>query len=43
MKLEVVEPGIQVNYKPSTEDEDKCYEFAREFAKKVKEYHATFA
>ena len=43
MKLEVVEPGIQVNYKPSTEDEDKCYEFAREFAKKVKEYHANFA
>lgn len=42
MKLEVVEPGVQVNYKPSTEDEDKCYEFAREFAKKVKEYHATF-
>jgi flavorubredoxin len=43
MKLEIVEPGIQVNYKPSTEDDDKCYEFAREFAKKVKEYHSTFA
>jgi flavorubredoxin len=43
MKLEVVEPGIQVNYKPSMEDEDKCYEFAREFAGKVKEYHSTFA
>ena len=43
MKLEIVEPGIQVNYKPSTEDDDKCYEFAREFAKKVKEYHLTFA
>ena len=42
MKLEVVEPGIQVNYKPSQEDEDSCYEFAREFAKKVKEYHSTF-
>jgi flavorubredoxin len=43
MKLEIVEPGIQINYKPSMEDEDKCYEFAREFARKVKEYHATFA
>jgi len=42
MKLEVVEPGIQVNYKPSQEDEDTCYEFAREFARKVKEYHSTF-
>ena len=42
MKLEVVEPGIQVNYKPSQEDEDSCYEFAREFARKVKEYHSTF-
>ena len=42
MKLEFVEPGIQVNYKPSMEDEDACYEFAREFARKVKEYHSTF-
>jgi len=43
MKLEIVEPGVQVNYKPSLEDEDKCYKFAREFAGKVKEYHSTFA
>ncbi len=42
MKLEFVEPGIQVNYKPSSEDEDSCYEFARDFAKKVKEYHSSF-
>jgi flavorubredoxin len=39
MKLEFVEPGIQVNYKPSIDDETKCYEFARDFAKNVKEYH----
>jgi flavorubredoxin len=39
MGLEVVEPGFQVQYKPSVEDEQKCYEFGREFAKKVKEYH----
>ena len=40
MGLEVVEPGVQVLYKPSPEDENQCYNFAREFAKKVKEYHA---
>lgn len=42
MKLEVVEPGFQVLYKPSLEDETKCYEFAKDFAKKVKEYHKQF-
>jgi flavorubredoxin len=42
MKLETVEPGMQVHYKPSLDDETKCYEFAREFAKKVKEYHENF-
>ncbi|MBI4681496.1 MAG: FprA family A-type flavoprotein [Nitrospirae bacterium] len=42
MKLEVVEPGMQVLYKPSSDDESNCYEFARSFAKKVKEYHHNF-
>jgi len=42
MNLEVVEPGVQVLYKPSPEDENQCYNFAREFAKKVKEYHGKF-
>jgi flavorubredoxin len=42
MKLEVFEPGVQVVYRPSMDDENKCYEFAREFAKKVKEYHSSF-
>ena len=42
MNLEVVEPGVQVLYKPSPEDENQCYNFAREFAKKVKEYHSKF-
>jgi flavorubredoxin len=42
MKLETFEPGIQVNYKPDSEDVNKCYEFGREFAKKVKEYHKNF-
>lgn len=40
--LEIFEPGLQVNYKPSTEDETKCYDFGKEFAKKVKEYHQKF-
>jgi flavorubredoxin len=42
MGLEVVEPGMQVLYRPSPEDETQCYNFAREFAKKVKEYHKKF-
>jgi anaerobic nitric oxide reductase flavorubredoxin len=43
MGLELHEPGVQVQYKPSSDDDDKCYEFGRDFAKKVKEYHAKFA
>jgi len=42
MGLEVVEPGMQVLYRPSPEDETQCYNFARDFAKKVKEYHKKF-
>ncbi|MBI5674380.1 MAG: FprA family A-type flavoprotein [Nitrospirae bacterium] len=42
MKLETVEPGLQVHYKPDLNDETKCYEFGRNFAKKVKEYHQQF-
>ncbi len=42
MKLEVVEPGVQVLYKPSREDESNCYEFGKSFAQKVKEYHKNF-
>jgi len=40
--VEVMEPGIQIQYRPSSEDEEKCYEFGREFAIKVKEYHMKF-
>ncbi|NTU43413.1 MAG: FprA family A-type flavoprotein, partial [Nitrospirales bacterium] len=40
--LEVVEPGLQVLYKPSIEDETKCYDFGRNFAQKVREYHEKF-
>jgi len=42
MKLEIVEPGLQVLYKPSFEDKAKCYEFGREFARKTTEYHKKF-
>ncbi|MEK6777037.1 MAG: FprA family A-type flavoprotein [bacterium] len=42
MKLETVEPGIQVKYRPSLEDESACYEFGKEFAGKVREYHRKF-
>jgi flavorubredoxin len=42
MKLEVYEPGIQILYRPSIEDENRCYEFGRGFARRVKEYHDNF-
>jgi len=42
MGLEVFEPGVQVLYRPSPEDEKACYEFGRAFARRVKEYHEKF-
>ncbi len=42
MKLEVVEPGYQVMYRPSPDDERACYEYGREFARRVKAYHEQF-
>ena len=42
MRLEVVEPGMQVKYRPSKDDMDKCYQFGRDFARAVKEYHKKF-
>lgn len=42
MGLEIVEPGVQVQYKPTIDDEQKCYEFGKAFAAKVKEYHKNF-
>ncbi|MBE0618953.1 MAG: FprA family A-type flavoprotein, partial [Proteobacteria bacterium] len=43
MGLERYEPGLQLLYKPSLEDEEVCYAFGREFARRVREYHAGFA
>lgn len=42
MDIEVVEQGPQVLYKPSAEDHKHCYDFGREFANKIKEYHSKF-
>ncbi|HSH68677.1 MAG TPA: FprA family A-type flavoprotein [Deferrisomatales bacterium] len=43
MGLEAVETGPQLMYKPSLEDEETCYQFGREFARRVREYHRQFA
>jgi len=42
MGLETFDPGLQILYRPSLEDEVKCYDFGREFARKVREYDAKF-
>jgi flavorubredoxin len=42
MGLEIVEPGVQVQYRPTLDDEQKCYEFGKAFAVKVREYHTKF-
>ncbi|MFI5294928.1 MAG: FprA family A-type flavoprotein [Thermodesulfovibrionales bacterium] len=42
MKLQTVEPGVEALYRPAPEDDQKCYEFGKEFARRVKEYHAQF-
>jgi flavorubredoxin len=42
MGLETVEPGVEVLYRPSPEDEKKCFEFGKQFAEKVIEYHKKF-
>lgn len=42
MKLETVEPGVQVQYRPSPDDMEQSYEFGKVFARKVKEYHKNY-
>jgi flavorubredoxin len=41
--LEVFEPGVEVLYRPSQDDDIKCFDFGKQFAEKTKEYHAKFA
>ncbi len=40
--LETYEPGVEVQYRPALEDEEKCYDFGCAFAERVKEYHQKF-
>jgi len=42
MGLELVEPGLELMYKPSQADEEACFEFGRSFARQVKEFHGKF-
>ncbi len=40
--LELFEPGIEVKYRPSIQDEERCFEFGKAFARKVREYQQNF-
>jgi anaerobic nitric oxide reductase flavorubredoxin len=42
MGLDTVEPGVQVLYRPSAEDDKMCFEFGKQFAEKTIEYHKKF-
>jgi flavorubredoxin len=42
MGLEVVEPGVEVLYRPSVEDDARCYAFGKQFALRTREYHKKF-
>jgi len=42
MGLKTVEPGVEVQYWAKLQDDEKCYEFGRRFAKEVKLYHDGF-
>jgi len=42
MGLEIVEPGIEVQYRPSTEDIEKAFQFGKDFAEKVVLFHRKF-
>jgi len=42
MGLETTEPGLEVFYRPSVEDEKRCFEFGKHFAEKTIEFHKKF-
>ena len=42
MELKTVQPGVACQYRPSKGDKEACYEYGREFARQVKEYHGKF-
>ncbi|KJR41310.1 flavodoxin/nitric oxide synthase [Candidatus Magnetoovum chiemensis] len=43
MRLEAFKPGVQVQYRPQKEDDERCYEFGANFAKQTKQYHTKYA
>lgn len=42
MGLEVVEPGVEVLYRPAKDDDTRCYEFGKMFGAKTIEFHKKF-
>jgi flavorubredoxin len=42
MKLETVGGGVGVKYRPSPEEMQQCYEFGREFARRVRDFHKKY-
>ena len=40
MKLEIFEPGVEVQYVPGPEDRDRCFAFGRAFGERLRAYHA---
>ncbi len=42
MGLETIEPGVEAVYRPSVDDEKKCYDFGKLFAERTIEYHKRF-
>ncbi len=42
MGLEVVEPGVEVFYRPGVQDDEKCYDFGKQFALRTREFHKKF-
>lgn len=42
MGLETVEEGFQVNFRANSEDENNAFEFGRDFARRLREYHRKF-
>jgi len=42
MGLEVVEPGVEVLYRPSKDDDKRCYDFGKMFGEKTIEFHKKF-
>ena len=42
MGLESVKPGVECKFRASAEDKERCFEYGREFARRLKEYHEKF-